>query len=150
MGSLMREMRETDGFTRDGPGWGLGWSKWHENKRRDRQAVEFAFFEDHEEVARARIFPKSRLDAPYVGLPAEPYVEIDLVVVRDDKICTGIGSWAISSLVHLYQGHEMIAFSAAPAEGFWVEIGWTRAVRRHRDDFAAALFHLPIQAKNLH
>jgi len=140
----MLEMREVDGFTRNWPGWGQGWSKWHENARRDRKAVEFGFFENDEELARARIYPRSRLDAPYVGLPAEPYVEIDLVVVRDDKIRSGIGSEVISKLAHLYQGQEMIAFSAATAEGFWVEMGWARAVRRHRDDFAAALFHRPV------
>lgn len=143
MGSVMREMRKTDGFARNGPGWGRGWSKWHESTRQDRQAIEFGFFENNEEVARARIFPKSRLDAPYIGLTVEPYVEIDLVVVRDDKIRSGIGSWVISSLVHLYEGHEMIAFSAAPAEGFWVEMGWKRAIRCYRDDFAAALFYWP-------
>lgn len=140
MDSPMLELVEVDGFTQEGHGWGHGWAEWHENKRRDRRAVEFSFIEDDEEVARARIYPKSSLGVPYEGLRAGPFVEIDLVVVREDMRGDdpGRGLQALALLVGHYQGQEMFAFSAA--DRFWAKAGWKRVTERDSDDLAWPLY----------
>lgn len=138
MSRHLLELVEVDGFAQDGHGWGLGWTEWHANARRDRRAVEFSFFEDDEEVARARVYPKSFLDAPYEGLGAGPFVEIDLVVVRQDMRGNFRGPEVVALLVSHYHGRELMAFSAA--DHLWVNAGWSRVSRLDRDEFAAPLF----------
>lgn len=140
MDSRMLEIREVGGFTRDGHGWGPGWAKWHANTRRDRRAVEFSFIEHDEEVARARIYPNSTLGVRYEGLRAGPFVEIDLVVVREDMRGgePGRGVQAVALLVRHYQGQEMFAFSAA--DRFWAKAGWKRITERDSDDVAWPLY----------
>ena len=69
-------------------------------------------FEDDEE-ARTRIYPEYRLHAPYEGLRPGLFVDIDLVVVRDDRRYDGVGLEVLALLISYYPGQVMIAFSAA-------------------------------------
>lgn len=130
----MLELREVEHFDESASGW----SKWHESKLRYLRAVEFGFFEDDEEVARARIYPEYPLDSPYEGLRPGLFVDIDLLVVRDHRRCEGFGLEAVALLGSRYQGQEMIAFSAA--DRFWAKAGWVPAVRRDGDELAMTLF----------
>lgn len=76
----------------------------------------------------------------YEGLRAGPFVEIDLVVVRDDMRGGGAkrGRQAVALLVSHYQGQDMFVFSAA--DGFWDKAGWRRVTERDSDRGAAPLY----------
>jgi hypothetical protein len=139
MDRRMLELREVTQFDRRAPGW----AEWRDGVLRGPKD-EFSFFEGDEEVARARIYPKYRLYAPYEGLRPGLFVDIDLVVVREDRRGAGIGPDVVALLVSHYQGQEMIAFSAA--DGLWVKAGWIRAFRRDGDDLAWPLFIHPVNS----
>lgn len=134
----MLELRKVSQFDRLAPGW----AEWRDGVIRGPKE-EFSFFKDDEEVARARIYPRYHLHAPYEGLRQGWFVDIDLVVVRDDRRCAGVGLEVVALLVSYYPEQEMIAFSAA--DGFWMKAGWVRAFRRDGDDLAWPLFVRPVK-----
>lgn len=105
-----------------------GWDDWHEAALRVPKE-ELSFFDGDKEVARARIYPEYHLQAPYENLPPGIYVNLDLLVVRADKRCSGIGLEVVKHVVNQYQGRRMIAFSAQ--DGFWASTGWLRTTIRN-------------------
>ena len=109
MARRMLEVRKVTQFDLHAPGW----AEWHAGAIRGPKD-EFSFFENDEEVARARIYPEYHLHVPYEGLRQGLFVDIDLVVVRGDRRGAGIGPDVVALLVSHYQGQEMIAFSATP------------------------------------
>lgn len=137
MARRVLEVRKVTQFDLHAPGW----AEWHAGAVRGPKD-EFSFFENDEEVARARIYPEYHLHVPYEGLRQGLFVDIDLVVVRGDRRGAGIGPDVVALLVSQYQGQEMIAFSAA--DGLWVNAGWIRAFRRDGDDLAWPLFVHPV------
>lgn len=134
------ELREATRIKGGAPGW----AHWRDGAVRGRRD-EFSFFEGDEEVARARIYPDYQLHAPYKELPPGLYVDVDLVVVRDDRRGNEVGLEVVALLVSHYEGQEMIAFSAA--DRFWAKAGWVRASRCDGDDSTWSLFFRPISSK---
>lgn len=128
----MLDLRKVTWFDQSAPGW----AEWKDVGRHDKD--EFSFFEGDEEVARARILPRCRLEVPYEGLRSGAYVAVQHLVVRDGRRCKGVGRDAVALLISQYQGQDMIAFSVE--DRFWTKAGWVRAVRRDGDDFAMTLF----------
>lgn len=83
-----------------------------------------------EEIARIELDQKVA-PADYVGVPplgVSP-LEIQLIEVRGDLRCKGIGRKIVGALASKYPDRRLVAFSEG-ADGFWASLDWSRHLHR--------------------
>jgi hypothetical protein len=85
------------------------------------------------EVARAECKPGSHAGNAYadVATPADGFVQITFLEVREGKRRAGAGREAVRLLMEAHPGRQLAAFSEH-ADDFWAALGWQPHIRPGR------------------
>ena len=86
------------------------------------------------EVARAESVPEAHVGSVYAGvsIPAEGFVEIAFLEIREGARRWGVGRQAVRLLKEAHPGRQLAAFSER-ADEFWGALGWQRHIRLNRN-----------------
>lgn len=128
-----RPFTEARGFN---PSWWSGAAK--------RPVVFLSFTtDDHGEIARAQIRPRSTLAAAYPSYssPQLDSTEIDLLEVRADLQRQGFGHAVVDRLLAEFPAPCIAASLDESSDRFWRSLGWAK--HPHPNERGAALFVQP-------
>ncbi|MET7280067.1 hypothetical protein ABZS29_17670 [Kribbella sp. NPDC005582] len=108
----------------DDGGFTPGWWDDHGDLGMGEQ-VNFSVLDaDDSEVARVQLDVKSDWGSGYgVSVPAEGFVEVYKIDVREDRQRRGLGTAVLRLVKAQYPGRVFIAFSE-DADEFWRAVGW--------------------------
>jgi hypothetical protein len=86
------------------------------------------------EAARAECVPGAHVGSAYAGvpIPADGFVEIAFLEVREGTRHQGVGREAVRLLKEAHPGWQLAAFSEH-ADKFWGALGWQRHIQLNRN-----------------
>lgn len=86
------------------------------------------------EIARVESIPEAHIGSTYAGvsIPAEGFVEITFLEVREGTRRQGVGREVVHLLKEAHPGRQLAAFSQH-ADEFWGALGWQRHIRLNRN-----------------
>jgi ribosomal protein S18 acetylase RimI-like enzyme len=101
------------------------------------------------EVARADCIPVAHIGNAYTGvsIPADGFMEITFLEVREGTRRQGVGREAVHLLEETHPGRQLAAFSEH-ADEFWDALGWQRHIRPNRNpELYRSLFVSPVAVR---